>query len=74
MSMIARARAERENLVRKLLASRPEMGSEVARPRRRKCSRCGRRMCVGRWCRRYEFGEVGWQKGQVRRVDGPKRR
>lgn len=52
MSEVARARAERESLVRKELAVGPEMGVEVARPRRRKWRRCGRRVLVGRWWRR----------------------
>lgn len=52
MSTVARARAERESLVRKRVEGEgegPEMGVEVARPRRRKCVRCWRRMLVGRW-------------------------
>jgi hypothetical protein len=50
MSTVARARAERESLVRKREdPETPEMGIEVARPRRRKCVRCWRRMLVGRW-------------------------
>jgi hypothetical protein len=50
MSTVARARAERESLVRKRVeVEGPEMGVEVARPRRRKCVRCWRRMLVGRW-------------------------
>jgi hypothetical protein len=49
MSTIAKARAERDSLVRKVVMEWLEMRFEVVRPRRRRWRRWGRRIFVGRW-------------------------
>lgn len=51
----------------------PVRGEDVARPRRVKCRKCGRRVCVGSAKRWYVYAnfDVGAQNGQASRGSGP---